>query len=75
MNHVGTKATKTLTVTFVSVKQTGALSLEWTVNTTTVKDSVEVSAYGWADAANAGVQLTYKDNNNNTQNAPGITTG
>ena len=74
INHEGTKQTsKTFDVTFISKAQTGALALEWTVNATTVKDSVEVSAYGWADGA-ANVQLTYKVQGVDT-NAPGISTG
>ena len=75
LNHLGAEGTpETFDVTFISKAQTGADSMEWTVNTTTVKDSIEVSAYGWADGA-ANVQLTYKDSDNATQNAPGIDTG
>ena len=75
LNHLGAEGTpETFVVNFISKAETGADAIEWTVNSTAVKDSIEVSAYGWADATNAGIQLTYKVDGVDT-NAPGISTG
>lgn len=75
LNHEGKKQTaKTFKVKFISKAQTGASSIEWTVNSKETTAKIEVSAYGWADGT-ANVQLTYKDNQGKTINAPGIDTG